>query len=90
MCFGDAELLTRLSAGARKFFEYFIRSYETYWKRSNDEGRTRARMKPLSLVDGCLGGDEFADRINNLGAEVLWVSANQGCLSGTPRQRPLH
>jgi hypothetical protein len=42
MCFTDAELFARLSRNAGKFFEYFIRSYETYWKQSNDAAKTRA------------------------------------------------
>jgi len=42
MCFTDAELFARLSRKAGKFFEYFIRSYEAYWKQSNDSAKTRA------------------------------------------------
>jgi ectoine hydroxylase-related dioxygenase (phytanoyl-CoA dioxygenase family) len=31
-CFRDKDLLARLSPGAQKFFDYFIRSYEATWK----------------------------------------------------------
>ncbi|HVO95620.1 MAG TPA: phytanoyl-CoA dioxygenase family protein [Terriglobales bacterium] len=31
MCFNDLELLARLSPSARRLFEHFIRSYQTYW-----------------------------------------------------------
>jgi phytanoyl-CoA dioxygenase PhyH len=32
MCFTDQDLLARLSPSARSFFEYFIKSYRSYWK----------------------------------------------------------
>lgn len=35
MCFTDKELLARLSPSARKFFDFFIRSYEAHWKQSS-------------------------------------------------------
>jgi hypothetical protein len=35
MCFTDAELLARLSPGAREFFDHFIRSYEADWKQAD-------------------------------------------------------
>ncbi len=34
MCFTDNHLLAQLSARARRFFDYFIRTYEPYWKRN--------------------------------------------------------
>lgn len=32
MCFTDQDLLARLSPSARSFFEYFIKTYRSYWK----------------------------------------------------------
>jgi hypothetical protein len=32
MCFTDKDLLARLSPHARSFFDFFVRSYEPYWK----------------------------------------------------------
>jgi len=34
MCFTDQDLLTRLSPGARNFFNYFIETYRSYWDES--------------------------------------------------------
>jgi ectoine hydroxylase-related dioxygenase (phytanoyl-CoA dioxygenase family) len=31
MCFTDQDLLSRLSPGARSFFEHFIKTYRSYW-----------------------------------------------------------
>jgi ectoine hydroxylase-related dioxygenase (phytanoyl-CoA dioxygenase family) len=32
MCFTDRDLLARLGPGARNFFDYFIQTYERYWR----------------------------------------------------------
>jgi hypothetical protein len=43
MCFTDTEFLTKLSPRTQSFFGYFIRSYETYWKQSNDAATVAAK-----------------------------------------------
>jgi hypothetical protein len=35
MCFADTALLSQLSSRARRFFDNFIRRYESYWKQSS-------------------------------------------------------